>query len=40
MVKNKDNDDGIRNFLIGLLGGAFIFAILSSFAKPECPNVI
>ena len=32
------NNDGIGNFLIGLFGGAFIFAILSSFAKPKCPK--
>ncbi len=38
MVKKKKEDDSIWNFFIGLLGGAVVFAILSSIAKPRCPN--
>jgi len=37
MVRRKD-EEGIVNFLIGLVGGAVGFAILSSFAKPRCPK--
>jgi len=38
MIKKKKGDDSIWNFFIELFGGALGYAILSSIAKPKCPN--
>jgi hypothetical protein len=35
--KKKDNDEGIKAFLVGLGLGTIGYAILSLFVKPVCP---
>jgi hypothetical protein len=37
LPRNKENNDGVVNFLFGMLIGAAGYTILSFLAKPKCP---